>query len=503
MTSGTSPGTKIAKEAGTSFGLGIVGSVLRFLFGVLVARLLAIEWLGIYAISNSVTRIGVEVGKLGLDQGTVRYVSRLHTLGQLPKLVATLWQALRWGLLGSLIVGGVLWWNANRVGQVLARGADSSLGWTLSGFALTIPLMAAAAILAAASQGFKDLSRRTLALDVFPPSALCLVFLGLSGTVPAKWAIVAAFAVSQVVSLLGTIHYLRRSVSFDRFPITEPEPGLLSFSLPLMMTALVSSLMRFGDVILLGLLADPGVTGVYQIASRTSGLVAMLTASLIGIFAPIVSGFYAQGDTEQMRRYLKLVSRWSFSCAWPSFLFFLLYHRQMLSVLGDVFVPAGGALVLLGVSEVFWSLGAGNSMLLTMTGHPRLNLLNMIVALVVNVFGNLYWIPRFGAAGAALALAVSVGVWCLLQTAAVWKVHRMFQLSVAHLKPLAAGIVALVGSLAIRGTIGALGGVAALLTALAAFGTLYLGGLALLRIDPDDREVMASLLETSSRSRRG
>jgi len=494
-----SAGSTIAREAGGSLGLGVGGSVLRFLFGVLVARLLALEWLGVYAISYAATRIGVEVAKLGLDHGIVRFVSRLHTLGEFPRLAATLWRGLRYGFLASVIVGMVLWWNADRVG--LALTTNSSQAWVLSGFALTIPLMTTAAILAAASQGLQQLRRRTLILDVYPPVTLCLVFVGLSGWVTPKWAIVAAFASAQGVSLLVAVLYQRRSLSLGS-ATAEAEPGLLSFSIPLMITALVTSLMRFGDVILLGWLTNPEMTGLYQIAGRTSGLIAMATASMMGIFAPIVAGFYARKETEQMRRHLQLVSRWSFTLAWPSFLFFLLFGEQILSVLDTSFAPAAGTLALLGASEVFWSLAAGNSSLLTMTRHPRLNLLIMAIALVIDIAGNLVWIPRYGAAGAALSLMVAVAVWTVLQTLAVGRLFRMVQLSPAHLKPLAAGLVAWTGTLAIRAPISTLGHVLELLAASLAFGGLYVGSLFMLRIDSDDREVLTSLLRRSGNDRR-
>jgi O-antigen/teichoic acid export membrane protein len=364
----------------------------------------------------------------------------------------------------------------------------------LAGFALALPLMTTASILAAASQGFKEMNRRALALDALPPLMLCVIFVGLAGTAPARWAITVSFVTSQLISLLAAALFLRRFASFRRFPVVDPEPGLLSFSAPLMLTTLVAVLIRWGNVILLGALTNAQVAGLYQMASRASGVIAMVTASLMGIFAPVVSGFYAQKNPEQMHRYLRLVSRWSFSFAWPSFLFIYLYASQILSVLGEVFIPAGSALVLLALAEVFFSLSAGNAMLLIMTGHPRLNLLNIVFAFLVNLVGNLYWIPRLGAAGAALALVISLFLWAVLQTAQVWHLQRMFQLSGAHLKPLVAGILALVVSAGIREMVEPGKGVAALFIAFVTFGALYLGSLYLLRVDPEDREVLASLM---------
>ena len=68
--------TKIAKESAISFtGMGL-GQILRYLFTTLLARWAGVELLGIYSIANAVTRISEVIGKLGLDQGILRKVSR-------------------------------------------------------------------------------------------------------------------------------------------------------------------------------------------------------------------------------------------------------------------------------------------------------------------------------------------------------------------------------------------------------------------------------------------
>ena len=67
---------KIAKESAISFsGMG-VGQVLRYIFTTLLARWVGVELLGMYSIANAVTRIFEVMGKLGLDQGALRAVSR-------------------------------------------------------------------------------------------------------------------------------------------------------------------------------------------------------------------------------------------------------------------------------------------------------------------------------------------------------------------------------------------------------------------------------------------
>ncbi len=67
---------KISKEATISFsGMGL-GQILRYFFTTILARWAGVELLGIYSIGNAVTRISEVIGKLGLDQGILRAVSR-------------------------------------------------------------------------------------------------------------------------------------------------------------------------------------------------------------------------------------------------------------------------------------------------------------------------------------------------------------------------------------------------------------------------------------------
>ena len=92
--------TKIAKESAISFtGMGL-GQILRYLFTTFLARWAGVELLGIYSIANAVTRISEVIGKLGLDQGILRKVSREEN--QENKQTAIL-SALKMGAFSGLI----------------------------------------------------------------------------------------------------------------------------------------------------------------------------------------------------------------------------------------------------------------------------------------------------------------------------------------------------------------------------------------------------------------
>lgn len=487
-------GEKIAKEAGLTVGWSLLGSVLRFLSGILIVRLYSIEWLGVYAIAHSIARITSDAGNLGLDQGLVRYVSRLHALGQWPQLVVSLRQGLRYALGGGIVVGVVLWWFAQDVGGALLRTQETQLGWMIGGFSIAIPLMTVAQVLGAAIQGLKNLGHRAIALDVLPPLVVCVGLLALHGRTSPQTVLTVSFVASQFVALLAALLFLVRLVPIRLRTRIPPEPGLLSYSLPLLLTSMLHNTARWGDVILLGLFGTAEATGLYQFAARIAAVISIVTTSVVGIFAPIVSGFHARKQLEEIRRHLRLVSRWCFSFSWPSLLFISIYGAQTLLVFGKEFPPASATLVILTVGHLLWSLVAGNMMLLSMTGYPRLNLLNMTATVVVSVAASVYLIPRMGAAGAALAVMASLLVWALLQTVEVWHIYRTLPFSRAHLKPLTAGVLAAVVSLPIESALVDWGVVPTLIVAGITFATLYLSALWVLGFEPNDREILATLL---------
>ena len=210
------PEIKIAKEASIAMGGSAIGGFFRYLFNVLVARFLGVEVLGFYAISMAVTQVAAAVGRLGLDGGVVRFVSRLEALGRIPEASATIRRAVIYGLLSGLVVASVLVLGAGRISVDIFHAQDTFLGRLLTWFALMIPLMVVAQITAGGSQAFKVLKYPALALHIFPPVFLCLAFSMLAWWAGPLWSIAAAVVGSQVVSVGAAVFFLTRLVPVHR-----------------------------------------------------------------------------------------------------------------------------------------------------------------------------------------------------------------------------------------------------------------------------------------------
>lgn len=470
-----------------------LGGILRYFFNIYVARFLGMEVLGFYAISNAMTQVASVVGRLGLNLGVVRFVSRLEALDRVPEATATIRRAVKYGLISGLLVGLILIASAGYLSVNLFHAQSEFLGRLFIWFFATIPLIVLAHIAAAGSQGFRVLKHRALALDVLPAIFLCAAFLGLVGWAGSLRSVAAAFVGSQVVSALAAFYFLTRLVPVHRPSTSAPETGLLRFSLPLVLAAIMSMLIHWSDILMLGALTDGRTTGLYQPAARTAGMMLLFTSSFSWILAPMVSGFEARQEKARIHSLLKLVARWNFSFVWPAFLFLWLYASKVMLVFGADFLPSRTVLQILGLAQVILSLAACNAFVLTMTGYPKTALVNNTLTLMVNVVANLYLIPRYGTVGAALGTLAALSTLTILRLVEVWILHRMHPMTWNHAKPLLAGGAALAVCAAANRLIFDWHTIIVLLLGAAIFLAVYAGTIYLLGLNQDDLSVLQAI----------
>ncbi len=391
------------------------------------------------------------------------------------------------------MVAFVLVLGAGRISTGVFHARDPFLGRLMIWFALMIPLMVVAQITAGASQGFKVLKHPALALHIFPPIFLCLAFSMLVWWAGPLWSIAAAVVGSQVVSVGAALFFLTRLVPVHRKAVKPPDAGLLHFSIPLVLAVVMTMLIHWSDIIMLGILTDSQTTGLYLPAVRTAGMMALFTASLGGILAPIISGFDARNEKSRIHDLLRLVGRWNFAVTWPAFLFLLLYAPKVMLVFGADFLAMWTVLQVLAPAQVILSLGMSSALALTMTGHPRTALVNNTIALVVNVLANLYLIPRYGPLGAALGTTAAIGTLTLLRLVELWALHRMHPFTWKYTKPLLAGVATFTVCFLANKFIFDWHTVAVLLVGAVVFVSVYAASLYLLRLDETDREVLAAV----------
>src|SRR5579883_762853 len=79
----------------------------------------------------------------------------------------------------------------------------------------------------------------------------------------------------------------------------------------------------------------------------------------------------------------KVVTKWSLTLSWPVFLCCLVFHNAILGVFGDHYTAGGLVLITLALGNLV-DAGVGSvNYLLTMTGRPRIILINTVGTVTV------------------------------------------------------------------------------------------------------------------------
>lgn len=484
---------KIAKEATISLvGMGF-GNVVRYVFTALLARLIGAHYLGIYSLANAVTRIMEVIGKAGLDGGILLFVSRRDT-DEKEIINSDIATALKLGFILSLLVMSIQiaisGWLVNSV-----FSSPQLLKTVLIVNAIGLPFSIGTLIAANATQGFKLLKYKILVNDILNPLVLLLAMLGAYFLISGEAAIILPALLSAVIGFIVIMLFLFRmtGIRFAKIVHRKITPDLLSFSYPLMFIGIIATVTHWMDIMMLGYFLDEETVGLYLPAVRTAGLLRVVLVAFAGIFAPMFAQLHKKNEVAEMDRLYKLVIRWISSIVFPLAIIILLFPQKIMLIFGPEFRAASDVLVILIIATLIQSIFGLGLSALTMTGHPKFNLINSIIVLVTNVILNYFWIPRYGMTGAALATATAICLLNLLLTVEMWIILRLQPLSVKLFKPVIAGLVAFLITGQIKPLFMPLHTVLALaagaITVFVSFGLV----LWLFRFDDDDKEILTGL----------
>jgi len=263
----------------------------------------------------------------------------------------------------------------------------------------------------------KDMKRSALASQIILPGVFLV---GAVALVHTGWGLDGAFAALLAATGLGTLAAARFAWrhygDLLRDARTRPawEPGtLLAFSIPQGLTAAAFRLNSYMDVLMLGYLASMAEVGTYTVAAGLAAFGTLPSNAVASMFNPFIAELVYVGETERLDMLLKTVTRWLIVVSAPVYLVLLVLPDVVLGLFAPVYAVALVPLLWLVGGQAIQTACAPTMRLIPMSGHATLNLVNGLVALALNVALNAWWIPSYGAVGAAMATGVTLAAWSL------------------------------------------------------------------------------------------
>ena len=415
-----------AKGGSISFAGRLFEYTVRFIFSILVARIIGAEQYGLYTLGLTLIPIASMLSLLGLQTGVVAFLAPAIRERDEPRIWGIIQVSAGIPLLLSILFGTALFLFAKPVAILGFQEPRLILLLRIASFC--IPLDAVGFIAYQIIISYKKPKYSVLANNVVLPVAKLLLTvsflalgIGVAGIVSAH-VIASAFGLALIIYFVNSLFSLNRPLN----PAKRNAGELLRYSLPVHVGWVLSTVRGTLETLVLGFVGLTTGVGIFAVAQRLSALGSMLFLSVGNISTPIIADFHSRGETGQLKKLYQTTTKWVLMFNVPLFLTFVFYSRPLLSIFGADFTLGSTALIVLAIGNLIYTGTGVGANILDMTNHTKFNSANSAFMVIVTIFSDLLLIPRWGVIGAASASAIStviVNVVCMIEVYVLLKMH--------------------------------------------------------------------------------
>jgi O-antigen/teichoic acid export membrane protein len=412
----------LAKGGRTNFFGFLIRLAARLPFLFIAGRLYGPEALGAFAYAVIVIELAAQLSTLGLKRGLAQQLSATDQPHSCVVMDALLAAAIA-SAFGTVILmcfpqamfpaGGI-------------HGADWLLPVVIFGIA-----GADVALAALAYRHDIGATVRTRAIvepwTISIAAGVCvLLFPAAADGTRSRDGLIIAYVISIVAGLATALWSLHRSY---RLPIGwKPNPAQLlrvaKQNIPLAGADAIEWGTRRLDIAILGLFVAPYWVGVYYVAQQVASLPQRLKSSFDPILAPVITQKLAEGDRGAVARQVRQVGFWIIAAQAGIALALGIPGEAVMGIVGPEFVGGTGALAFLLAAEVVAATAAVSEAALVYVARHRNLMLSMLTLAVqagvtlslLVAMRTLAWPQGWQAAGAALGLAVALGLGSILKS---------------------------------------------------------------------------------------
>lgn len=476
-----------------------VGSVIQYLVKVVLARFLGPESYGVFILGFAVLQAAAMFALVGLHRSIPRFLSYYRGEGEESLMREAAATALYIVVPISLAVTAALYLSAPWLS--IAAFSEPALVRPLRMLSLTILPLALFYLVIGFIRGLQNTRYKIYLDDLLLPGLDLLFILAFFAAGYGLMGAVYAYMAALAVTVVAGFRFYRR-LSDDGFAGADGEMArrLMVFTWPLFVISLLVMASKWIDVLMMGWLLDSVQVGVYEVAFALAGLLSLFLSSLNYMFMPVISELYGRGRIGEILDIYRTSARWIFTLVLPLVAGMVIFPREILVILfGTSYAPGATALAILAVGYFYHVAIGPAGMVLLSLGRTRRFMAGMLVLALVDIGLNLALIPRYGMAGAAVAMTVALVAGNTILLAFAAREVGGYPYGRGHLVP-AAGVLLAGGAIlglkhlvspGLAGSV-ALGVVLVLVYA----AVLYLGG----GVQEEDRKMLAELLDAVNRS---
>lgn len=385
--------------------LNLFGYVFRLCLPALtvfVVRAYGPKLFGVFVVAQLSLQLVFRVGSLGLDRAALWWIARQKDEDRGNHLFAMYF----WTTLASLVLALLIGFPG---AALLARwSGDAGATVALRSMAAGLIPMALLEMSIHASMGTRDMAVRVFVRDVAVPliqfgGALALSLLGFQ-VIGLEVAYLVALTVGALIATYRVRHLivLPSDKNWWRLP-----REITRYAMPIWLSELANAVVARLDVYAIAQLMDARAVGIYAAVTQVANSLRSIRQS----FDPVVLALCSKIDYRtEPSRFAEGVSRATvaiMAIQLPMWAAVFCFDRYFFMLLGSAFQGGETALLILATCWLLNGIVGLNGIALLGFGRSDLILYDVGVTMASQAALLFWWIPRWGLAGAALAVCVS------------------------------------------------------------------------------------------------
>lgn len=418
--------TRLARGGTANLAGSAVSALCQFAVVLTVARLYTADEAGRFFATTAAFLIVLAVVQLGADQGVMRFIAWHRARGDGHRARRVLLLGATPMVVTSVAVAATVVLLAGQLTDLVGSAGNDEVTAIVRVLALALPVAATYELLLAATVGFDTMRPTVLVERLLRPAlqAAAVLSVGLLGLGSA--ALAWAWAAPYLLALGCAAYALRRSVraSDARLARLAPTPApadvaseqrslgveFWSYTGPRAVARICQVVLQRFDIILVAALVGPGPAAVYTAATRFIALGQLANHALAQVISPQLAAMLARDERAGAEFVLRRATQWLVALAWPGYLALIALAPWFMGIFGPAYEVGASSLVVLGVAMLVATAAGPLDVALLMAGRSTVSLVNMVVALAVDVIGCVLLVPRIGILGAAVAWAAAIVV---------------------------------------------------------------------------------------------
>lgn len=385
------------------FAVNIAGAGLAFVSHILFARWLSVESYGTYVFALSWLNVLCIAVQAGMNLSVIRLIAEYRANGNRTAMqrLITFSNFVILTLGSATIIFGtaiVLWAQSS---------ASDEMRMTLYlALALTV-VMALIQQRTAVLHGLEKVVQSVVAFEIARPVILLAAVFIASRllTIDAAFLMSVNLAVSTGFLILF-MFYARLCILAQAQAPDQPVPHWrhwLNVSLPYIAVTGLTILLTQMDILMIGHMLGTEAAGLYAPAAKVALLAIFPVVAIRQRFGPMAARLFAEERKADLQSRLNTATVLSVAVSFCVAVVILPGRDLILGLFGDAFTPAGGAMMILSIGYLIYSLFGAIEMLFLVGPFERTNAWLAGLTLALNLILNLILIPRLGIEGAALA----------------------------------------------------------------------------------------------------